>query len=140
MDLTQTEDDLPELLEELQLPGTGEAGKVVTAIPGKVSNVPIHVYEVLHQKEIDFARVRHEIGSLQIVASLLSDELSPEELTRKRARSSEEASDPGSERATGTGDLFSSSRSWHHLIAWVRDLLWHNHFVHQPQSRSIPWR
>jgi hypothetical protein len=81
---------------------------VARAIPGKVSNVPIHVYEVLHQKETGLARVRHEIESLQIVALLLSDELSSEELIRKRARSSEEALDPGSERATGKGDMFSS--------------------------------
>ena len=29
-------------------------------------------YEVLQQKEADLARVRHEIGSLQVVAPLLS--------------------------------------------------------------------
>ncbi len=64
--------------------------------------MPIHVYEVLHQKETGLARVRHEIESLQIVALLLSDELSSEELIP------EEALDPGSERATGKGDMFSS--------------------------------
>lgn len=67
-----------------------------------------NAYEVLRQKETDLARVRHEIESLRIVAALLSDELSSEELTKKRARSAEEALDPGSERATGTGGLFSS--------------------------------
>ena len=35
-----------------------------------------HVYEVLKQKEADVAHVHHEIGSLKIVSSLLSDELS----------------------------------------------------------------
>jgi hypothetical protein len=43
-----------------------------------------NAYEVLHQKETDLARVRHEIASLQIVAPLLSDELPSEELTKKR--------------------------------------------------------
>jgi hypothetical protein len=38
-----------------------------------------NAYEVLQQKETDLARVRHEIESLRIVASLLSDELPSEE-------------------------------------------------------------
>jgi hypothetical protein len=67
-----------------------------------------NAYEVLYKKETDLARVRHEIESLRIVASLLSDELPSEELTKKRARSAEETLDPGSEKATGTDDLFSS--------------------------------
>ena len=67
-----------------------------------------NAYEVLRQKETDLARVRHEIESLRIVASLLSDELPSEELTKKRARPEEEPLDPGSEKATGTDDLFSS--------------------------------
>ena len=33
------------------------------------------VYEVLQQKEADVANVRHEIQSLKLVSSLLSDEL-----------------------------------------------------------------
>lgn len=53
-----------------------------------------NAYEVLQQKETDLARVRHEIESLWIVASLLSDELPSEELTKKRARSAEETLDP----------------------------------------------
>jgi len=53
-----------------------------------------NAYEVLRQKETDLARVRHEIESLWIVASLLSDELPSEELTKKRARSAEETLDP----------------------------------------------
>ena len=64
-------------------------------------------YEVLHQKETDLARVRREIESLRIVAPLLSDELSSEELTKKGARSAEETLEPSSEKATGTDDLSS---------------------------------
>jgi hypothetical protein len=67
-----------------------------------------NAYEVLQQKETDLARVRHEIESLWIVASLLSDELPSEELTKKRARSADETLDRGSENATGTDGLFSS--------------------------------
>ncbi|MGA8505300.1 MAG: hypothetical protein WB762_06795 [Candidatus Sulfotelmatobacter sp.] len=67
-----------------------------------------NAYEVLQQKETDLARVRHEIESLRIVASLLSEELPSEELTKKRARSEEETWDRGSENATGTDGLFSS--------------------------------
>jgi hypothetical protein len=67
-----------------------------------------NAYEVLQQKETELARVHHEIESLRIVASLLSEELPSEELTKMRARSAEETLDPGSERATGTDGLFSS--------------------------------
>jgi len=80
-----------------------------------------NAYEVLQQKETDLARVRHEIESLRIVASLLSDELPSDDLTKKRARSAEETLDPGSEKATGTEDLFSAmnpaprSRFWNTL-------------------------
>jgi hypothetical protein len=66
-----------------------------------------NAYELLQQKETDLARVRHEIESLRIVASLLSDEAS-EELTRRHARSEEEILDPGAEKATGTDGMFSS--------------------------------
>jgi len=52
-----------------------------------------NAYEVLQQKETDLARVRHEIESLWIVASLLADESPSEELTKKRARSAEETLD-----------------------------------------------
>jgi hypothetical protein len=65
-----------------------------------------NAYEVLRQKEMDIARVRHEIESLRIVASLLSDELPSEELTKRHARSAEETLDLGSEKATGTEGLF----------------------------------
>jgi hypothetical protein len=80
-----------------------------------------NAYEVLQQKETDLARVRHEIESLRIVAPLLSDELPSDELTKKRAGSAEETLDPGSGKATGTDDLFSSmnpaprSRFWNTL-------------------------
>jgi hypothetical protein len=67
-----------------------------------------NAYEVLEQKETDLARVCYEIESLRIVAPLLSDELSSEELTKKRASSAEETLDSGSEKATGTDGLFSS--------------------------------
>jgi hypothetical protein len=53
-----------------------------------------NAYEVLQQKETDLVRVRHEIESLRIVASLLSDELPSEELTKNRARSADETLDP----------------------------------------------
>jgi hypothetical protein len=67
------------------------------------------VYEALQQKEADLARVRHEIESLQIVASLLSDDLTSNQLTKKKESSAEKTLDrgPGSE-ATGTDGLFSS--------------------------------
>ena len=65
-------------------------------------------YEVLQQKESDLARVRHELESLRIAASLLSDNLSSGELPRKRESSGEKTSDRGPE-ATGTDGLFSSN-------------------------------
>ena len=60
-------------------------------------------YNVLQQKEADLARVRHEIESLQVVAPLLSDGLTSDELTKKRDSSAVKMLDrgPGSE-ATGT--------------------------------------
>ena len=76
------------------------------------------VFEVLQQKEADLTRVRHEIESLKIVASLLSDELPSEELTKKRTRSAEETSDPGSEKATGTDGMFSSMNSARRSRFW----------------------
>ena len=65
-------------------------------------------YEVLQQKESDLARVRHELESLRITASLLSDNLSSEELPRKRESSGEKTLDSRPE-ATGTDGLFSSN-------------------------------
>ena len=64
------------------------------------------VYEVLHQKEADLARVRHEIESLLVVASLLSDDLTSDELTKKKESSAEKIWDRGpSSKATGTDPL-----------------------------------
>ena len=77
-----------------------------------------NAYEVLQQKETDLARVRHEIESLRIVASLLSDELPSEELNKKRAGSAAETLDPGSEKATGTDGLFSSTNPAPHQRFW----------------------
>ena len=66
-----------------------------------------NAYEVLQEKEADLIRVRREIESLRIVASLLSDEPT-EERTRKHARSEEEILDSDAEKATGTDGMFSS--------------------------------
>jgi hypothetical protein len=82
--------------------GTSRDGTVRQGEPMK------DVFEVLQQKEADLTRVRHEIESLRTVASLLSEELPTEELTRKRIRSEEEILDPDSEKATGTDGMFSS--------------------------------
>jgi hypothetical protein len=67
-----------------------------------------NVFEVLQQKEADLTRVRHEIESLRTVASLLSEELPSEEMTRKFGRSEEEILDSDAEKATGTDGMFSS--------------------------------
>ena len=66
-------------------------------------------YEVLQQKEADLARVRDEIESLRIVSSLLCDDLTSDELTKKRASTAAKTLDhgPGSE-ATGRDGLFFS--------------------------------
>jgi hypothetical protein len=62
--------------------------------------------EVLQQKEADLARVRNEIGSLRLVAPLLSDEVTSDELTKKPT-SAEKPLEADSE-ATGTEGQFSS--------------------------------
>jgi hypothetical protein len=66
-------------------------------------------YEVLQQKEADLARVRHEIQSQQVVASILSEDLTSNQMTKKKESTAEKTLDrgPGSE-ATGTDGLFSS--------------------------------
>jgi hypothetical protein len=65
-------------------------------------------YEVLRQKEADFARVRQEIESLQVVASLLSDDLTSDELTKKKESAAEKTLDRGfASEATGTDGLLS---------------------------------
>lgn len=70
-------------------------------------------YEVLQQKEADLARVRNEIESLRIVSSLLSDEMTSDELTKKPARAAEKTLDhgPGSKAAGRDGVLFSDAGS-----------------------------
>jgi hypothetical protein len=64
-------------------------------------------YEVLQQKEADLARVHREIESLRLVASLLSEDETSEELT-KSASSAEELDRGAGSEATGTDGLFSS--------------------------------
>jgi len=67
-----------------------------------------NAYEVLYQREVDLARVRREIESLTIVASLLADDESsffdpgrgPEEQTKKPAEKA--ISLPSNAEATGT--------------------------------------
>jgi hypothetical protein len=66
-------------------------------------------YEVLRQKEADLVRVRHEIESLQVVASLLSDEVTSDDLNKKKESAAEKTLERGSgSEATGTDGLFSS--------------------------------
>ena len=48
------------------------------------------VYEVLQQKEQDIARVRHEIESLHVAATLLSDDPISDELTQKKENAAED--------------------------------------------------
>jgi hypothetical protein len=66
--------------------------------------------EVLRQKQEDLARVRHQVESLRIAASLLSDELATDDLSKKKESASEETLDlsTGAE-ATGTEGLFSAT-------------------------------
>jgi hypothetical protein len=67
-------------------------------------------YEVLHEKEAEITRLRHEIASLQIVAPLLSDdsEDTSESLNSTDAPS-EKVSDDSEAKATGTDGLFSTA-------------------------------
>ncbi len=62
--------------------------------------------EILQQKVEELARVRHEIESLQVVASLL-DEPTRDEPTKKKESAAEKTLDTGSQ-ATGTNGLFSA--------------------------------
>ena len=69
----------PILLWELRLNvEPSRSGTTVMGTPSQGEPMK-NAYEVLQQKETDLARVRHEIESLRIVASLLSDELPSEE-------------------------------------------------------------
>ena len=48
-------------------------------------------YETLKQKEADLSRIRHEIESLRIVASLLVDDLSSDQVDKPYLVSAEES-------------------------------------------------
>jgi hypothetical protein len=66
-------------------------------------------YQVLRQKEADLVRVRHEIESLLITASLLRDEPISEDLNVQTESSTEIRSEHEAEpKATGTEGLSSS--------------------------------
>jgi len=66
-------------------------------------------YDLLRQKEADLARVRHEIESLQVVASLLTEDSPSDELAKKKGSVAEKTLDSGPlSEATGTDGLFSS--------------------------------
>ncbi len=75
-------------------------------------------YEALKQKEADLSRVRHEIESLRVVASLLVDDLNSDQSDKPCLVSAEESGNlhPDLE-PTGTDRLFSS-------IATPRSSLW----------------
>ena len=75
-------------------------------------------YETLKQKEADLSRVRHEIESLTIVASLLVDDLSSDQSDKPHLVSAEKSDNlhPDLEQ-TGTDGLFSS-------VAIPRPSLW----------------
>ena len=64
--------------------------------------------EVLREKEEALARVRHEIQSLEIAASLLIDELTSEEPSLKKESAAARSLDSIRSAATGTNGLFSS--------------------------------
>jgi hypothetical protein len=76
-------------------------------------------YEALKQKEADLRRVRHELESLRIVASLLVDDLNSDQSDKLHVGSAETSDNlhPDLE-PTGTDGLFSS------MIAAPRSSLW----------------
>ena len=69
------------------------------------------VYQILEQKQADLERVRREFESLQVVAPLLSDDATTEELTKKPTTAEKASSDDDASEATGTKGLFSSMAS-----------------------------
>jgi len=75
-------------------------------------------YEALKQKEADLSRVRYEIESLRIVASLIVDDLNSDQSDKPYLVSAEKSGNlhPDLEQ-TGTDGLFSS-------IATPRSSLW----------------
>jgi hypothetical protein len=75
-------------------------------------------YEALKQKEADLSRVRHEVESLRIVASLLADDLNFDQSDKSYLFSAEKTDNLHSDlEPTGTDGLFSS-------IATSRSSLW----------------
>ena len=64
------------------------------------------VYQILEQKQADLDRVRRELESLQVVASLLCDDAT-EDPTKKPTAAEKPPLNENSE-ATGTQGLFSS--------------------------------
>jgi hypothetical protein len=74
-------------------------------------------YAVLEQKEADLARVRQEIESLRIVASLLVDDLNSNDSDQTHLISAEKTDDLPDLEATGTDGLFPS-------VATSRSSLW----------------
>jgi hypothetical protein len=69
-------------------------------------------YEVLYQKEADLVRVRQEVESLRITASLLGDDDNASGVAEPQPkRPSEPAFEPHAEEAaTGTDTLFPNPR------------------------------
>jgi len=65
-------------------------------------------YEVLEQKEADLTRVRQEIESLRIVASLLVDDLNSNDSDQTHLISANKTDDLPDLEPTGTDGLFSS--------------------------------
>ena len=75
-------------------------------------------YETLKQKEADLSRVRNEIESLRIVASLLVDDLNSDPSDKPYLVSAENSDNLHPDlKQTGTDGLFSS-------IATPRPSLW----------------
>jgi len=75
-------------------------------------------YETLKQKEVDLSRVRHEIESLRIVASLLVDDLNSDPSDMPYLVSAEKSENLQLDlEQTGTDGIFSS-------IATPRSSLW----------------
>ncbi len=69
-------------------------------------------YEVLYQKEADLVRVRQEVESLKITASLLSDEDNASQIAALLLKRPSEAGveSYAENAATGTDTLFPSPR------------------------------
>ena len=70
-------------------------------------------YEVLYQKEAELVRVRQEVESLRVVASLLTDDTSANNqglVTQEKKPAETEFAGPFAAAATGTNGLSTSSR------------------------------